>query len=199
VAIHPEFGDESTLVDMYVGADGKTSMLAEEARKRGYVVLLPGAGRTFEWFDESSPAGVGALVRRFIETWPIDPQQVYLWGHSLGGAVALRLLQIQKLWAGVAVVGVSSVRNYDFRTPANVPLAILAGTADQWTTVQQVLVLSYRLKPVVTTQEFVRLESQDHWSSGPAAIRPSFEFFDKVRQGKLAPPAPPAQPVKPQD
>lgn len=198
VAIHPEFGDASTLVEMYVGADGKTSILAEEARKRGYVVLLPGAERTFEWSNERSPAAISVLVRRFIETWPIDAQHVYLWGHSLGGSVALRLLQIHGLWAGVAVVGVGPARNYDYQAPANVPLAILAGTADHLISVQQALVLSYRLKPAVTTQEFIRLESQDHWSSGPAAIRPSFEFFDKVRQGKFATPAAPLQAVKPQ-
>lgn len=181
VALHSEFGDQGSLADMFLGADGKTSLLADEARKRGYLVLLPSAGAPFAWFLEPALTRIPRLVRRFREVWPVDEKQVFLWGHSLGATLAYRMMNIRDLWAGVAVTAGVPQRNFDFNTPADIPLAMIAGEADPLIQPRQMLVISYRLQRAVKQREMITLPGQDHWSVGAAAIPAAFAYFDKLR------------------
>jgi hypothetical protein len=183
VALAPEFGDESTLADMFVGDDGKTSLMGREASRRGYAVLLPSGGAPFAWIEPGAAVWVEELVRRFCSAWPVNRQQVFLWGHSFGGALAYRLLASQQLWAGAAIVAARPLRDFDFQSPQNIPLTIAAGLEDRLAPLNQMLAVAQKLKAAVPQQNFLRLAGQDHWSAGPASIPACFDFFDKLRAG----------------
>jgi pimeloyl-ACP methyl ester carboxylesterase len=186
VALHPEFGDEGSLADMFLGSDGKTGLLVEEARKRGYLVLLPSSGSAFGWLAEPALTRLPGLVRRFVETWPVDPKQVFLWGHSLGASLTYRMLNLRNLWAAAAVVAGLPQRTFDYNTPADIPLALISGSNDLTVPPRQMLVVSYRLQRVIKQREIITLEGQDHWSAGAAGIPAAFRFFDQVRQAAPA-------------
>lgn len=191
VALHPELGDEGTLDEMFLGPDGK-SVLHGEAKRRGYVVLLPGAPSPFAWQTETRADRLAALVRHFAEAWPIDPKQVFLWGHSGGVTMGFRLLLEAGLWAGAALVAGRPPADFDYSKCPDVPLALLSGGQDVLTPPRQMLVVSYKLQRSVNQRETIALKGQDHWSAGAAGIAPALEFFDKVRSGTGKPA--PAQP-----
>ncbi len=59
---------------------------------------------------------------------------------------------------------------FDFNTPADIPVALIAGGSDPLMPPRQMLVISYRLQRAVKQREVITLDGQDHWSAGAAGI-----------------------------
>jgi pimeloyl-ACP methyl ester carboxylesterase len=87
-----------------------------EQNLRVFVPDLPGHGRTQGTFTFARAEGCGeSLVRELIARKVIDPQRTILAGHSMGGAIAIRLA------ARVGVAGVIAISPAPMRVAHGVP------------------------------------------------------------------------------
>lgn len=137
VALHGRFGNGITMM--------KQTKLDEVADMNGFIVLFPD-GYKRSWADGrgSSPADedsindvifVESIVKRMIAEGSVDPNLVYLVGHSNGGFMAQRLaIEKPKLWKGVlsvaAQLSVQLLKSKPKFESYPVSVTILAGTAD---------------------------------------------------------------------
>jgi pimeloyl-ACP methyl ester carboxylesterase len=87
---------------------------------RVFVPDLPGHGRTPGPFSfERAEACAGSLVRELIARRAIDPQRTMLAGHSMGGAIAIRVA------ARVGVAGVVAISPAPQRAAHSIPRDML--------------------------------------------------------------------------
>jgi polyhydroxybutyrate depolymerase len=135
------FGSNAAGHDAYLG-------VTDEARSRGlYVLLAEGTagplGRQF--WDATSAccnftgtpvddvAYLGNLIDEAIETRPIDPDRVYVFGHSNGGFMAYRLAcdLAGDIAAVAALAGADQLEDADCRPSEPVSVLHLHGTEDE--------------------------------------------------------------------
>lgn len=121
--------DERTITHTY-GAGA----LAREATGRGYILVAPRSSRTqtgesLTLRDSSENDHVLAALDHAAIHYSIDPERVFVFGHSLGAIQALQTAAREpQRFAGVAAVGLSAVVN-----PARLkkmPILLLWGEED---------------------------------------------------------------------
>jgi predicted esterase len=115
IAFHGAGGDENMFVNAY--GQGVLATMASEAR----AVLVTPATTAFA----ASPANFDSLLVVLRAIYRIDPQRIYVLGHSLGAGIAARLAQTHpQLVAAVAcLAGGAAVK------VANAPPLLFVGAA----------------------------------------------------------------------
>ena len=107
------------------------------ARSNGFLVLYP-SGERRKWNDGRDPRlriddvdYLSTAISRLIESGQVDPNRVFLAGHSNGGGMAMRLAcERPELVAGLAVVATKIPTNYQCRDGKPVPAIFFFGTED---------------------------------------------------------------------
>lgn len=107
------------------------------ARRYGAVVAYPN-GKRRRWNDGRSPGAkvddVGyltGLIRALVAQGRVDPERVFLAGHSNGGGMAMRMACAHpRLIRGIAVVATKSALNFRCSGGAPVPALYIHGTLD---------------------------------------------------------------------
>ena len=132
--------------DWLMGYEG----LLERADEMNFVVVTP-LGYTRQGWYGSWSRGVdgrnldveGAYSQQDVmnvvdlvqKGYAIDPERMYLWGHSMGGAGTYHLaMEYPDMWAATAVVApaVPQVRTLsDLRLIQHIPMLVLQGTEDR--------------------------------------------------------------------
>ena len=92
-------------------------------------------GRNLEVEGAYSQQDVMNVVGLVQKAYAIDPERMYLWGHSMGGAGTYHLaMEYPDMWAAVAVVApaVPQVRSTaDLGLIQHIPMLVLQGTEDR--------------------------------------------------------------------
>lgn len=89
---------------------------------RVFVPDLPGHGRTTEPFSfERCEQCTDSLLRELIGRGLIEPERTLLVGHSMGGAIALRVASSGEPVAGVIAVSPAPMRAIDGLPPETIP------------------------------------------------------------------------------
>lgn len=113
--------------------DAMIDMWRETARAQGIVLIAPHARNPQVWsLKNDGPQFLNALIKEAKSKYPIDPQQIYIMGHSAGGVFIQQLAgEDNPQWKAMASHGaatrLSSVRRSD--TP--VPLYLFTGSEDR--------------------------------------------------------------------
>ncbi len=119
VALHGAGGSENKFFESY-GA----GLIVQLCKQRGWYLLAPRSGN----FLSAPP--VEQLVERLAMRFPVDRQQVYLLGHSMGAAQALSLAQKAKHpFAGIVLLA-GSGRLTNLARLKRLPIFIGCGKAD---------------------------------------------------------------------
>jgi polyhydroxybutyrate depolymerase len=122
--------------------------VTDAARQRGLYVLLPegaqgplgyqswdatGACCNFTGPPVDDVAYLGGLIEEAIDERPIDPDRVYLFGHSNGGFMAYRMAcdLADELAAVASLAGTDQLDEADCRPSAAVSVLHLHGTDDE--------------------------------------------------------------------
>jgi poly(3-hydroxybutyrate) depolymerase len=176
VALHGLGGTESTLLQQGNGVLGK---LAEE---RGWLVAAPlgyrrngGYGRLAgaltdpqtERMTQLSEKDVLNVLRLVQGEYRIDPQRIYLMGHSMGGNGTWTLgARHAEIWAALAPIASGGVNPSDVPLERlkehHVPVIVTHGDADQVAPVEISRTMVAQLKKMGVIHEYIEVAGAGH-------------------------------------
>lgn len=148
--------------------------------------------------DEALPANLGELSERDVMNvlaivraeHNIDPDRIYLWGHSMGGAGTYHLAaKYPDVWAGIAVAAPAPQRDAIGQIDAfrQIPTLVLHGDQDRTVSVQGSRDWVARMAELGMQHVYIEVPSGDHSlfvSQDPANLSKVFSFFDIVRKDR---------------
>ena len=206
--------------DWLMGYDG----IIDFAERDGYVMVTPLGYDSRGWYGSrgTGPAGAGAAPGRGAATaeppppnlgalseqdvmnvleiarrdFNIDPDRIYLWGHSMGGAGTYHLAaKHPDIWAALAVaapapsatVGVGPDALDTFK---HIPILVLQGEADQTVPVTQTRQWVQRMRQIGMAHVYVEAKGGDHTNfiaKDREMMSKVFSFFNVVRKNQRPP------------
>jgi poly(3-hydroxybutyrate) depolymerase len=192
VALH---GNGATEDSFFQGPDRQLPALAEE---RGYIVVSPlgyrvdgGYGRT-----GPTPSQDPAVVRRralseadvmnvldlVLKTYRVDPDRVYLFGHSMGAAGAWHLgAKYSDRWTALACYSGLGVPDTEQRM-RHIPQLVVHGDADAVVAVSASRAMVAEMKRLGVEHRYIEVAGGDHYNVVEPYVRAAFDFFDAHRR-----------------
>jgi dienelactone hydrolase len=177
------------------GNDGQLQRLAEE---RGYIVVVPLGYRVdggYGYNNGSRPAEearklqlsekdvlhVFDLVK---QNYRIDPNRMYLAGHSMGGSGTWYLgARYAENWSATAsFAGAATPETIPPIKP--VPQLLVHGDADATVTVERSRNMAAALKKLGVEHQYVEVPGGTHGSIVAPNLKAMFDFFDKHRKSQ---------------
>src|SRR5690554_1144498 len=204
------------------GMGGDSKFIARErlidlAEEGGYVVVAPMGYNTVGWYGspvivmgggapnlanltELSELDVMTVTQIARSTFNIDPQRIYLMGHSMGGAGTLFLGQKHaEYWAAVAAIAPAAFMmqptQKDILAPlkvAGIPVMITEGSSDNVVPPDSVRTWAAAAAELDMTHEYLEIEGMDHGTIIGASMPEIFRFFAEHK--RTPPPPPPFRP-----
>jgi poly(3-hydroxybutyrate) depolymerase len=170
------------------------------ADERGYIVAAPTGYDMRAWYASDNsrrPGNGGELSERdamnVLEAvraeYTVDPDRIYLMGHSMGGGGTWHLgIKYKDVWAALAPVAPAISSSPDaLAAITDMPVIVVQGTADQSVDVAVTLRWVARMQELGMTYEYVEVPGGDHLSvisRSPENVRRIFDFFDRARKAR---------------
>ena len=176
-----------------------------EAEKRGYVLVAPygynergwygsrGKGKDGPGFGKAGdPENLGALsemdvmnVLNIVQTeLTIDPDRIFLLGHSMGGGGALHLAATYPdVWTGLACLAPSfygEVSSFEYLK--HLPAFVVTGDKDRLVRVEEVRRLVDAMKRLNMDVRYKEIKGGRHFGTitrNPELMAEVFNFFDQ--------------------
>ena len=180
--------------------------ITPEAEKRGYLVVAPMGYNATGWYGSRGPGkdfGLGlkqppdapenlgelseedvlavlALVRK---DYSVDPNRIYLMGHSMGGGGTLYLgMKYPERWAALAALTPAIYRSPDaLEAVRKMPIMVVQGDQDRLVHVENTRRWVARMKDLNMDYRYIEIPGGDHIFSicaNPVMIGEVFDFFD---------------------
>jgi predicted peptidase len=146
--------------------------------------------------DEALPENLGELSERDVMNvleivrgeFNVDPNRIYLWGHSMGGAGTYHLAaKFPEIWAGIAVAAPAPRAEAIDQIEAfrQIPTLVLHGDEDRTVRVQGSRDWTARMAELGMQFVYIEVPGGDHSlfvSQNPENVSKVFSFFDIVRK-----------------
>lgn len=175
--------------DWLMGYEG----LLDFAERDGYIVATPLGYVRSGWYGSVENGRTGELseldvmnVFRIVrDEFNIDPNRIYLWGHSMGGAGTYRLAEKHPdLWAGLVVAAAAPLVSPDvLEAFGHIPILVLQGDEDGLVTISRNWVA--KMKEIGMEHLYIEDPGGDHSlfiSQNPDNLSALFSFFNIVRK-----------------
>jgi predicted peptidase len=146
---------------------------------------------------EPLPANVSELSEKDVmnvfeiarKEFNIDPDRIYLWGHSMGGGGTYHLAaKYPDIWAGLAVAAPAPPANLNtlerFR---HIPILVMHGDEDKTIPVARTREAVARMKQLGMQYVYVEVKGGDHSlfiSKNREMVSKLFSFFDLTRKNE---------------
>jgi dienelactone hydrolase len=150
-----------------------------------------GPGRPTAQEETEDPENLGELsemdvlnvVELTLVELSIDPNRVYLMGHSMGGGGVWHLgVAHPELWAGLAPVATATWSSPEmFETIPHIPVIVVQGEADPLVPVEIARTWVEKMEELEMTYEYIEVPDGDHTAiiaRDPDNIRRIFDFFE---------------------
>ena len=192
IALHGLGGTEDSFFTNYGGAFPK---LAEE---RGYILAAPLGYRVdgfYGWgvgnppadpvardLRERSEQDVMEVLKRVRQQYNVDPNRIYLAGHSMGGIGTWQIgPKYPDIWAAMApFAGQGSPASVE--RIRNVPQYVVHGDDDRTVNVQGSRSMVARMKELGMTVQYVEVPGGGHSDVVQPNAKGMFDFFDKHKK-----------------
>jgi poly(3-hydroxybutyrate) depolymerase len=172
------------------------------AEKHGYIVAAPMGYNERGWYGARMPAkGKGKKtepenlselsekdVMNVLEIvkkdYSIDPDRIYLMGHSMGGGGTWHLgIKYPDIWAALAPIAPAVFRPAaDVEKIKHIPVILVQGGKDTLTRPEGARRWAEQMKTLDMTHEYVEDPNADHGSVVAANLPKIFEFFNKHKR-----------------
>ena len=192
--------------DWIMSYDGYVDM----AERDGYILVTPKGYHPRAWYGSRGPGiprrlggnqaaglpeNLGALaeqdvmnvLRLVVGEFNVDPNRIYLWGHSMGGAGTYHLAaKYPHVWAALAVAAPApSVSPDQLAAFRHVPILVMQGDEDRSVPVIRTRQWVAKMRELGMEHVYVEIEGGDHSAfinADRAMISKLYAFFDIVRK-----------------
>jgi predicted esterase len=186
VALHGLGGSEASMF-------GQNYAMLEPAEKRGYIVVAPLGyrvdgyyGRTGDRrakFSEADVMNVLAIVRK---DYKIDPDRIYLMGHSMGGIGTWTLgAKHPEIWAALGPIsGVADPKTVE--AMRHIPEVVVHGDADTTVPVSGSRNMVEEMKRLNVEVKYIEVPGGSHTNVPGPNMPAIFDFFDAHKRQSQA-------------
>jgi poly(3-hydroxybutyrate) depolymerase len=176
--------------------------LTDLAEKHGYVVAAPYGYNSRGWYGapimvkgsaddpknltELSEKDVMNVLEIMKKDYSIDPDRIYLMGHSMGGGGTWHLgIKYPDVWAALAPIAPATLHPVkDVEKIKHLPVILVQGDKDVLVPVAGARKWAAEMKKLDMTYEYIEVKDGDHVSIAAANLPKIFEFFDKHKRGE---------------
>ena len=159
---------------------------------------LPGAGfrtdpRNLGALSELDVMNVLTLIRREFR---IDPNRIYLLGHSMGGGGAVYLAtKYPHIWAATAPIAPALMgKTHPLKNARHIPSLVIQGDRDILVPVAGTRRLIRQMKELDITHQYIEVRGGDHLFIAFRYFREIFAFFNRSPRKRAEAPPEPALP-----
>jgi poly(3-hydroxybutyrate) depolymerase len=138
------------------------------AKKERIILVGPDAINTQVWTTPiDGPDFFHDLITELQTKYPIDPQRVYVWGHSAGACFALYMALYESEYFAAAAIHAGSLNSEDLaivkRARRKIPIYIAVGTVDQFFPLAGVRATRDMLNSNGFDAQLTEMPGHDHW------------------------------------
>jgi len=173
VALHGMGGDENSMFDFYGG------QLKREAERLGFVVVCPKGRDTASMYRDSAEQDVMDVIAETRRDYAIDPDRIYLMGHSMGGygtwSVAMAHPDIFAALGPISGGGDAS----GMVKIARIPEYVVHGDDDRTVSVTQSRTMVAAGKKAGADITYIEVPGGSHVSVAEPSFAPMLDFFSK--------------------
>ena len=194
--------------DWIMSYDGYVDM----AERDGYILVTPKGYHPRAWYGSRGPGiptlrgdddpaalpeNLGALSEQDVmnvlhlatEEFNVDPDRIYLWGHSMGGAGTYHLAaKYPQVWAALGVAAPApSVSPDQLASFRHIPILVLQGDQDRAVPVARTREWVARMRELGMEHVYIEIEGGDHSAfvnADRGMISKLYSFFDIVRRAQ---------------
>ncbi len=173
--------------------------LTDNAEKYGFIVVAPMGYNSQGWYGvkppkagKTNPENLGELSEKDVmnvlelvrKDYNIDPDRIYLMGHSMGGGGTWHLgLKYPDLWAGLAPIAPAIFRNPDgLDKIKHIPVILVQGDKDNLVPVDGARKWAAEMKKLGMDYEYIEVAGGDHINIAFQNMDRIFAFFDKHKK-----------------
>ena len=178
------------LVVMLHGSNRTGNSLVEKwkdlAKKEGFIIAGPDATNLKGWqAPQDGPEFLHDLVEELKTKYPVNPRQVYLFGHSAGATFALEISLLESQYFAATAVHAGALMEDDKSwvelAKRKIPLFIQVGEYDEYFPVKLVRETRDLLKTSGFPIELTEIKDHDHWyyDKAPKINQVAWDFLKK--------------------
>lgn len=178
----------------------RTRGLMEQAEKRGYIVAAPMGYNERGWYGvrglkgkNMDPENLGELSEKDVmnvlgivkNDYSVDPDRVYLMGHSMGGGGSWHLgIKHAGEWAALAPIApaIFSRNPTELEKIKSTPVILVQGDKDVLVPVAGARRWAEQMKKLEMTHEYIEVKDGNHGNVVGENIPKIFEFFDQHKR-----------------
>jgi predicted peptidase len=170
--------------------------LTDQAQKHGYIVVAPMGYNTKGWYGSFGmkspkwqPENLGELSEKDVmnvlelirKEFVIDPDRIYLMGHSMGGGGTWHLgLKYPDLWAALGPIAPAIFSSPNELTKIkHLPVILVQGDKDKLVPVATARKWAAKMKELGMTHQYIEVKDGDHIFPAFQKLPEIFDFFDK--------------------
>ena len=180
----------------------RTRGLTEQAEKRGYIVAAPMGYNEKGWYGvrglkgaKMEPENLGELSEKDVmnvlalvkKSYTVDPDRVYLMGHSMGGGGTLHLgMKYADEWAALAPIApaIFGHKPTELEKIRGTPVIMVQGDKDALVKPELVRPWAEQMKKLEMVHDYIEVAGGDHGSVVAPNVPKIFDFFDKHTRKK---------------
>jgi predicted peptidase len=177
IALHGMGGDENSYFDFYK-EDGKESGFKIEAERHGYIVACPKGREPASMYVGAAERDVLDVIAEIKRAYRIDPDRVYMTGHSMGGfgtwSIAMNHPDVFAALAPVAGGGDATRMS----KIAHIPQLVVHGDDDKTVSVQNSRSMVEAAKKLNAEIKYIEIAGGDHITVAPGTFKDVFDWFN---------------------
>ncbi|MCI0701708.1 MAG: alpha/beta hydrolase [Planctomycetia bacterium] len=177
--------------------------LTTQAEKRGYIVAAPMGYHSRGWYGGRGPKGggkgdpenLGELSEKDVmnvlsivkKEHSVDPDRVYLMGHSMGGGGTWHIgIKFADEWAALAPIAPAIFgRPTELEKIKKMPVILIQRAKDTLVRPEGARRWADQMKKYEMTYEYIEDEAGDHGNVVARHMPKIFDFFDKHKRTKV--------------
>jgi len=177
VALHGMGGDENSMFDSYGGA------LKPAAVRNGFIVVCPKGRDTASMYRGAAEQDVMDVLAEVERDYKIDPNRIYLMGHSMGGYGTWSVAMAHpEVWAALGPISGGGTPAGMARI-ARIPEYVVHGDADPTVPVAQSRAMVEAGKKAGANITYVEVPGGNHMSVVAPQFGPMLDFFAARKKG----------------
>lgn len=178
IALHGMGGDENSYFDAYAQGAFKV-----EAERRGYIVACPKGRKPASMYVGDAEKDVMDVVAEVKRDYNIDPDRIYLTGHSMGGFGTWSVaIDHPDVFAALAPIAGGVMNPQAMSKIAHIPQLVVHGDNDKTVPVERSRVMVAEGKKLGVEMKYIEVPGGSHIDVVVPTFKEVFDWFDAHRR-----------------